>query len=282
VASGRVRRGRAAGPRSASRHCFGRDAPAVLIDIADTLRIYGVHTSDDGWLIHWPSTQRLIDIYADPGLVEVAWDRTLPHEIGHLMMFSLADELKMASEPGEFGSPFPDWLDEGAAVWMEPGSDPSDLTTIRRERLQTPSVGEIVGAKQPHVSGDDWIRSVARTITMPCLNRAPCSRTRWNEWMIVTRRIEDRAEVADTTYMEHYQERGQVLEDHFNFYSNALLRFIHERGGSAAVVSLVESLAKGDSSVEAITTAPGLPPTGEQLEREWSAWFATRHRMGFR
>ena len=231
------------------------------------------------WRLQWPTSARMRETARELELDEVEvsreWETTLPHELGHLMLAAnlFRDGLPHAAE--EYGTPLPDWIDEGAGIWMEP--EPSRAERLRQAvtlaNAATVSLGELLRARHPLATRPDGPYATRIVINPPCLRCERPSPERTQR--IAYRYFRDGRTAVDTTYL--IATGGTLDEPEARFYalSYALLAYLHDRGGKPAIQQL---LARGrlDPGGDLLTGLPGIPADAASIEQEWRRWMVAR------
>ncbi|HSH45089.1 MAG TPA: hypothetical protein VK966_04495 [Longimicrobiales bacterium] len=227
----------------------GEPVPAVRIAVEPRAG-YRTGTASGDAVVFWPTSATMADgarralrsredVAADTtgegrrvaAHVSAQWREVLPHEIVHALM---ATRFYPDSDfPREgYGTPLPDWLEEGAAIWAEPRDS-------RRSRLAT-------ARDLPPARRD--LRSILA-------GEHPAAADR----RILT--VRDGAPPPDQ----------QALWD-FYPQSIALVSFIHDEGGPEAVAELTRRLVRDPTDTLAIRALPGLPDRLETIEAAWRRW----------
>lgn len=230
------------------------------------------------WRLQWPTSARMREtareLQLDEADVSREWETTLPHELGHLMLAAnlFRDGLPHASD--EYGTPLPDWIDEGAGIWMEP--EPSRAERLRQAvtlaNAATVSLDELLRTKHPLASRPDGPYATRIVINPPCVR---CARVNPDQTQRVAYRyFRDGRTAVDTTYLS---ATAAVNEPEARFYalSYALLAYLRDRGGKSAIQEL---LARGrrDPSGELLAGLPGIPADAATIEHEWRRWMIAR------
>jgi hypothetical protein len=188
-------------------------------------------------VIYWPTGRALATAAgenpsgpygADP------WQEVLPHEIAHVLLaarfFGSGPDV---SERGGYGTPFPDWLDEAVAIWVEPAqSRAARLREARALPRARRDLAVIMHAKHP-AAGDSAVLAMRDGALPP----------------------------QDDALAAFYPQ------------AIALLGFVFDRGGRAAVQELAERFRSGaDGGPRVLLDLPGLPSELPGLERSWRRW----------
>jgi hypothetical protein len=160
----------------------------------------------------------------------------LPHEVVHGLLAARFYPDGFVAAPGSYGTPLPDWLEEALAIWAE---SESNRTGRLAQARRLPAARRELPAilAAPH----------------PGLASAPAMASR---------------------------DGGPLPDDEalWAFYpqSFAVLMFVHERGGAAAVQVLTARLVADPSSTDALAGLPDMPPTMEEVVRAWRHWLDQR------
>lgn len=210
--------------RSGFADLFGDPVPPVRVVLWDRP---GYRTGLDGdtAVVFWPSGRAADDRAADPAM--------LPHEIAHVLVagrfYGRADD-----PSGGYGTPLADWLEEGVAIWVEPGWQRE--ARIARARALPPERRDLATIlASPHPASDRPSLLAIRDGAAP-----PSSRALWD----------------------------------FYPQSIAVLSFVHDRGGAVAVRALVRRLMADPSDPRGLAGLPGMPRHREGVLRAWERWVA--------
>ena len=215
---------------------FGVVAPRLEI----VLRSHpGYRVSDvgQGARVYWPTSVALMPTGVDApiGDLHVAsqWRDVLPHEAMHAMV---AAHFFAAGDDlsAAYGTPLPDWFEEAVAIWAEPESQRG--LRLAQARNLPPELRVLSGIlATPHPAADNPALLAARDgAALP----------RW-----------DRALWA--------------------FYPQAIavLRFVHDAGGAAAVQVLAARLLAGHASDATVLAGlPGMPAEPADVIVAWERW----------
>jgi hypothetical protein len=142
--------------RERFRMLFGEPVPSVEVSFWNEA---GYRTGLQGRtaVIYWPTTEARarsgaaaastskVSYEADP------WTEVLPHEISHVLLAARFFGVgSWQEEQDGYGTPFPDWMDEGVAIWAEPAfaragrlQEARALPSVRRE------LGTILSGRHP-------------------------------------------------------------------------------------------------------------------------------------
>jgi hypothetical protein len=179
-----------------------------------------------------------------------------------------------------YGTPLPDWFDEGVAVWMEPGA----ARAARLARLMEGAAGrpanlaELLGREHP--TADSTFRGWRNTITIrnsvgKC--RGVCTPVD-TRTVIITSTVDTSGHgTVDTTYLSPESDTVRTVSPADDFYAPAfaVLAYVHERGGAAAIRDLRARLKAGQASHTALFGLPGLPRDSATLQSDWESWWTS-------
>jgi hypothetical protein len=191
-------------------------------------------------VIYWP-TGRTLQTGSKDGAVGPygadPWQEVLPHEIAHVLLavrfFGSGPEVSAGA--GGYGTPFPDWLDEAVAIWVEPATSRAarlgEARALPRSRRE---ISTIMSARHP-AAADANVLAMRDGAVPP----------------------------ADADLEAFYPQ------------SIALLGFVFDRGGREGVERLAERLrAGGASDAGTLLGLPGMPLEPGALGALWSRWLA--------
>lgn len=235
AAEGDVVRARTACETARARFAdlFGTPAPALEIVLWDRAG-YRVSDVGEGARVYWPSSAALQRSPATGRAADPAlqWREVLPHEAMHAL---LAAEF---FEPGDhreaaYGTPLPDWFEEAVAIWAESAAH-------RRQRV----------AQARNLPAE--LRALSTILT----GEHPAAR---NKRLLAAR---DGAALPDDDLAL------------WAFYPQAIavLTFVHDAGGAAAVRALAERLLLRHPDSDVLAGLPGLPAAPDELEMVWARW----------
>jgi hypothetical protein len=218
------------------------------------------------------------------------------HEVGHRWLYAEFDGVAHADTfTAKYGTPAPDWFDEGWAVWAEGSAQ----RTQRMERMPldvAPSLAALVTMRHPIQAQRDLEPpstpaeagkfSISSTVVAPCTGDCsylPDSALGKYFVSTVTRSPSGRMDTTNV-YLDSTQmaartriSKGTFEAEHFYPLTYSLLRYIRETGGEAAVRALLDRYrADPTPRVEALAGLPGLPASTEALERGWHAFLKER------
>jgi hypothetical protein len=229
---------------------FGEAAPVAHVALHDGAG-YEVGLADSVGVVFWPNSTALGNGAADAarhgggrGIMSaptsrresLQWDEVLPHEIAHALTLARFFGGTVIPEHDGYGTPLPDWFEEGIAIWSEPAASRAarvaQARALPRERRDLES---ILHAVHP---------AAGRHATAAALPGAAPS-------------------------------RDQRLRD---FYPQAIavLSFVHELGGPAAVRELGRRLMHDAADPRPLAGLPGLPGDMGAVVEAWDRWIGTR------
>jgi hypothetical protein len=234
----RARRG-CATARARFGELFGGPVPAVQVVLWDWPG-YRLGTDGGDAVIFWPSTvaMQVAAGEGDRGAAHVAdqWRNVLPHEISHALLAARFFPAGPTSTD-DYGTPFPDWLDEAVAIWAEsPDNRRSRVAEAKSLSAARLELGSILTMTHPAAGSEQ---------ALAIRDGAPVPR--------------------DAALWAFYPQ------------SFAVLAFLHEAGGRAALLGLVQRLQAGAepaTGVMLLAGLPGLPATPGGVLRAWSRWLA--------
>lgn len=95
---------------------FGEPVPNVRIQLTRDSG-YRIGTEEAGAAVLWPTSEAMRP--AEDDHVALQWREVLPHEASHALLTArFFADVEIAED--DYGTPLPDWLDEGVAIWAEP------------------------------------------------------------------------------------------------------------------------------------------------------------------
>lgn len=251
------------------RH-FGRSAPrlAVLLDHADTpsdalqrpLRAQGAALVFD-----WPSAEsfnatRMANadandagsrlLAAQPALAQTIWRSVSRHELGHLV-FNLAYWPDYVRQPGHGHAGSPDWLNEMAAMLLEPDT----LASHRRRQLQS----YLADPANP-------LPELTQFLAMSNPSRPPAGQAAPKQkGVAVVMRTGDTS--PDQAAGAQYYAQVQGWADFLAASSKN-----HRPGVFGSLAASIASGASFEQWLRAHGRDYGLPDTVQALDAAWQAW----------
>jgi hypothetical protein len=215
-------------------------SPAAHIVLRDEAE-YEIASAGSTGIVFWPGTRALGGGEADAGRrqawLDVQWTEVLPHEVMHaLTMAGFYGEGGADGHDG-YGTPLPDWFEEGIAIWAEPESS-------RRGRLRQAQA----------------LPAERRQLLVILAGEHPVAR---NGALLAP---QPGAAVP----------RDEALRA---FYPQALavLSFVFDAGGAAAVRELGQRLVRNPADTRALLRLPGLPAAERDLVAAWDRWLVEAH-----
>jgi hypothetical protein len=213
---------------------FG-ESPAAHIVLRDEAE-YEVASAGGTGIVYWPGTRALGGTDAGAAgrraWLDVQWTEVLPHELMHaLTMAGFYGEGRVDGHEG-YGTPLPDWFEEGIAIWAEPAAS-------RRGRLRQAQA----------------LPADRRQLSVILAGEHP---------------------VAANLSMLAPQPGAAVPRDEalLAFYPQAIavLSFVFDAGGAAAVRELGQRLVRDPADMRALLRLPGLPAAERDLVAAWNRW----------
>jgi hypothetical protein len=223
---------------------FGDTVPAILVVLHEQPG-YRVSVEGDVGLVYWPSSAAMAERLGTGAEAEqkvaAQWREVLPHEIMHALTVARFYSKAGGSAHDGYGTPLPDWFEEAVGIWGEPVE--SRRTRVRQARSR-PELGNALQniLRQPHPAAANRALLDART-------GAPLPRADQTLWSFYPRAI-------------------------------AVLTFVHETGGSAAVSELAQRLVRDPGSSHALVGLAGMPTDAVGVTRAWQKWVATATEPG--
>lgn len=250
---------------------FGRPAPRLAIILGDT------EGPDDGTrqrlldrgadtVMAWPDADAFASLRnaggsqedpasrllaSQPGLQQAIWRNVTRHELGHVA-FNRAFWPAEATGRGHGHSRSPDWLNEMAAMLLEP-----DASADHRRRYMKTAVANAATAPLP---------TLRQLLAMPNPARPKNEQAPSNKGVSLVYRSNENAEERATSAL--YYAQLQALADFLLASSNRPDVF-GSLAGSIASGASIEQWLRSDA------TRFGLPADLEALDRAWSAWLGS-------
>jgi hypothetical protein len=219
---------------------FGAPAPRLQIVLHDSPH-YEVALAGAVGLVFWPNSKALgVSEAAGPAAQAASawearqWQEVLPHEAMHALTMAQFYAHGDAVDTAGYGTPLPDWFEEAIGIWGEPAES-------RAGRL---AQARLLPAEHLDLRGILGAAHPA-VLTPGALAPRPGARV-----------------PPDAALRAFYPQ------------SIAVLAYVHERGGAAAVRELARRLVRNPSDTEALAALPGLPPMMSGVVAGWHRWLA--------
>jgi hypothetical protein len=263
------------------RLLYGVPAPAGTLEVSDSARFFSIARSAPDWHFVWPTTDRLREFLGErvpegrtlAEEVETQWVGVLPHELGHVLLIAEAD----ARRGGEPPRRLPDWLHEGTGVWMEPPTvRQEEYATLRAHRPFIPTLREITAFEAPRPADRAEGGSTVIQTFYPCASEEACGgRPHWSRiFSVTTRQFADGRVQVDTVFHERPPPPPSPVGSSFYAYSATLVRYLFDRGGPAAMDTLLTRIVREGDGRSRLEGLPGLPDQAGALEADWREWFS--------
>lgn len=232
-----VTRARAACDSARARFAelLGDSAPAVLVVLHDQPG-YEVASAGALGIVYWPNSLALRgrdrDDETTTARIDSHWREVLPHEVMHALTMARFYPDGGADGHGGYGTPLPDWFEEGIAILGEPpDSRRKRLQQARRLPAHFQDLRTILHGEHP-VAGNTALMAPVPGARLP----------------------------PDDALHAFYPQ------------AIAVVAFVYDAGGSAAIRELGRRLAADPRDRNAITALPGLPVDLPGLLEKWQAW----------
>ena len=222
------------------------------------------------WVLHWHTSDDLRQFAKLGGLIgpEVdayvaeQWEESLPHEIGHVLVWQHLSTHWTPPIPDEYATPLVDWFEEAVAIWMEPPHLRNQRLAIARIFSSSlPPTQHIAYGQHPREGESDrpavvWVREYSDRLMK-----------------ISIREDADGRVSVDTQYVD-YPDPGEYFDGSGYYYPQvySLLAYIHEVGGDAAIDEIVRRLRANPRDPDHLLNLPNLPADLEALDHAWRAW----------
>jgi hypothetical protein len=242
--------------RQRLENLFGQPAATVNLHLVPELPLPSFRVSRDTVTAYVPTLPGGADSLGS----FLHWERSAPHEIAHALYNARTGILHLYG-PGDG-----DWFVEAVAIWAE--SDASRQNRIDQAAGTYRHVLDLLRVlSMHHPMQDSRSVSLERVTTSICRGICPDRDTLSIREM--TRA--DGTRTVDTLSADSpILVQGEVATA-FYAAAIALLQFVHERGGPAAVRVIEERLRAG-AGAGALVNVPGLPPAFEHFSKEWEEW----------
>jgi hypothetical protein len=238
---------------------FGEPAATVKLHLVPELRLPSFWVAKDSVAAYVPTLPGGADSLGS----FQQWERSAPHEIAHAL-YNARTGILHPYGPGDG-----DWFVEAVAIWAE--SDASRQNRIHQAAGPYRHVVELPRVlSMHHPMQDSRGVSLERVTTSICRGICPDRPD--------TLYIREMTRADGTRTVDTLSADSPILvqsEVATAFYATALavLQFVHERGGPAAV-RLIEERLRAGAGADALVNVPGLPPAFEDFSREWEEWLA--------
>lgn len=215
---------------------FGETAPIALIVLHDRAG-YEVASAGEVGIVYWPNSSALAADSSDPASdarSAAHWRDVLPHEVMHAL--TMAHYYRDGGATGHrgYGTPLPDWFEEGVAIWGEPPeSRRMRIEQARRLPAELQALPRILDGEHP-VAGNNALMAPVPGARLP----------------------------PDNALRAFYPQ------------SIAVVAFVHDSGGSAAMRELGRRLAADPADRNALVALPGMPANIAAVIDAWHAWLA--------
>ena len=263
----------------------GTRAVPGSIRLVDRDGYHGVQT-DTYWTLESPLPQRKrndASYRKQDGILRYFAEAIIPHEAGHHVFGVYIGSRRWGASTNQYSTQFPDWLDEGVAVWMESAK-------IRDGRMKairntTPSLDRLATLEHPNAelvnSSTADFRMSTRTVMPPCAKCTFLPDSLRRKYQIIDSGTDRQGKPKTViSYTDRAPTKSETLEER-EFYALAysLLRFIHAHGGPAAVRELISRYQLNPTPrVAVLSGLPGLPASTAAFEKAWHAFLAALPR----
>jgi hypothetical protein len=213
---------------------MGEPVPDVVV-LVEERQGYRIGILEGRAVVLWPSSEVMVRQVGDgPGTRAY-----VEHQWRETLPHEIAHALTAAYffpdgqfESTGYGTPLPDWFEEAMAIWAEPLAS-RDSRLAAARRLPA------------------YRLDLGRILSM----RHPAA---GNDAALAVR--DGALPPPDQALWDFYQQ------------SLAVLAFIHDLGGPAAVRELASRLVTGAPGPDALAGLPGLPATFDEVTAAWRAW----------
>ena len=194
----------------------------------------------------------------------------IPHELGHMWLIQAFWPDKTVNGVGHYGGPGPDWLDEMAAVLMEPAESAKRRTELFTERYRAIRLD----MRQGRAPTDSLLDLDGYFSTVhPAANAAR---------ELVSKGGSDPAGGGMTVRVLTGEEAKRFAGDGIRFYLQSLLvsEYIVDRSGDLAVIGrIATAVANGQSFPDWLsknTKKSVLPMSLDAKQADWLDWLERR------
>jgi hypothetical protein len=212
---------------------FGDSAPSVHIALHDGGG-YEVANAGAVGIVFWPNSRGLVPggTTASRAWLDAQWAEVLPHEIMHALTMAQFYSDGDVNGHGGYGTPLPDWFEEGIAIWGEPReSREGRLAQARALPGHRRELFGILRGAHP-VAANPTLIEARPGATVP----------------------------QDEALRAFYPQ------------AIAILSFLFDHGGPAAMRELARRLVRDPGDEGAVLALPGLPDSHTALLGAWERW----------
>jgi hypothetical protein len=192
---------------------------------------YEVASVGAAGVVFWP-TSTALPTGAPAAWLERQWSEVLPHELMHALTMARFYSDGGGVDSLGYGTPLPDWFEEGIAIWGEPSASRAGrLAQARALPAHRLELSAILRSAHPIASDPELM-----------------------------------AAIPGAAVPRH--------DDLLAFYpqSIAVLSYVFDAGGAAAVRELARRLVADPGAADALAGLPGLGATMADVERGWQQW----------
>ena len=189
------------------------------------------------------------------------------HEILHFLL-AAAFFGGQTPQPGIYGTPLPDWFDEGVAIWGE--DEPARLSRMQiAAGLPDRLLDLDTFTRRHHPRAGDLIEQRMESILIQC-TRAPCTpNTIGRDTFRIVSLIDAAGKVRVDTLVPGHPDFDRWDDAGFYAISSTILPFFHARGGSRLIGVLLDRLLANPGRTDVFADLPGLPADPHGVNREW-------------
>lgn len=249
---------------------FGREPHPVTIVVHDTTAMLN-DFRDGRVFVFLPSNRAVSRARASFSRVSASRPHDpllfVTHEILHFLL-AAATFGGQEPPPGTYGTPLPDWFDEGVAIWGE-----DEATRASRMQIAADLPDRLLDlntfARRAHPRAGDPIEQRMESILIQC-TRAPCTpNTIGRDTFRVVNLIDAAGKVRVDTLLPEDPDFDRWDDAGFYAISSTILPFFHARGGSRLINVLLERLLENPGRTDVFHDLPGLPSDPRDVNREW-------------
>lgn len=216
---------------------FGEPVPAVRIVLWDRPG-YRTGTIGDRAAIFWPTAAAMVERARGAGAAATAhyisdqWRNVLPHETMHALLAARFDVDQSSGTAASYGTPFPDWFDEGVAIWAEP---------LEHRRARLAQARALPEARRDLRAILTATHPAAGTAAVPAIRDGAGPPPNEALWAFYPQAI-------------------------------AVVTFVYNAGGKAALRELARRFIARPAAAYAIADLPGLPADFAGVVAAWETW----------